>query len=331
MSNLCDGTVQFRQRDCKVSGSSAKSRIHLNVPCGIIVKTRSVRGERMRKAGNINIETFYPENLKITEILEEDTKITIALKSTKHRHICPSCEQEMSMYHGTYSRTVQDLPILSKNVLLRITAYEYYCTNEKCEVGVFVENHGGFVSKCGRMTRRLEDLVRTTALETNCEGAAAICKEMGIRISGDSIIRMLRELNNVSMPMCSDTVGIDDFAYRKGQTYCTVICDGATHEPIEVLDGRDGKALREWLRENKQVKRVTRDRAGVYAKAISEELPDAMQIADRFHLHQNLLNAVKEALRRELSNNIAIPNPHEAAPPEPEKVKKNGSKPFDRS
>ena len=107
---------------------------------------------------------------------------------------------------------------------------------------------------------------------------------------------------------CSETVGVDDFAYRKGQTYCTIICDGETREPIEILEGRDGRTLREWLGENKHIKRVTRDRASTYAKAISEILPEAMQIADRFHLHQNLLCAVKEALSSIISHEVLIPN-----------------------
>ena len=75
-----------------------------------------------------------------------------------------------------------------------------------------------------------------------------------------------------------------------------------------MLDGRDGEALRAWLKNNKHVKVVTRDRASAYAKVISEELPDAMQIADRFHLHQNLLEAVKKALNQNLSATIKIPH-----------------------
>jgi len=254
----------------------------------------------------IDLQTFYPASLKITKVVEDEQSLTIYMKSQKHSHTCINCGQEMSAYHATYMRTVQDLPIFLKNVALKITAYDYYCLDEACDTRTFAEDYGIFIGRSGRMTDRLEDFVRALALETNCEGAAAICKEMGIRISGDTIIRILRKMADRPSPACSDAIGVDDFAYRKGQTYCTVICDAATREPVEVLDGRDGDALREWLRQNKQVKKVTRDRAGAYAKAISDELSDAMQVADRFHLHQNLLKAVKEALKHELPNNIAI-------------------------
>ena len=81
-----------------------------------------------------------------------------------------------------------------------------------------------------------------------------------------------------------------------------------THEPITLLDGRNGATLREWLRNHKNIKVVTRDWASVYAKVISEELPDAMQVADRFHLHQNLLEAIKKALNHELPATVSIPH-----------------------
>lgn len=275
---------------------------------------------------SIDLQSFYPESLRIIRIAEDEKSLIIYMKSQKHSHFCPGCGQEMRVYHATYVRSVQDLPIFQKNVTLKITAYDYFCTEEACDIKTFAEDYGQFIGRSGRMTGRLEDFIRMLALETNCEGAAAICNEMGIRVSGDTIIRMLRKLTDKPFTPCSDTIGIDDFAYRKGQTYCTVICDGATNRPIDVLDGRDGDALREWLKQNKQVKKVTRDRAGAYAKAITDELPEAMQIADRFHLHQNLMKAVKEALKRELPNNIAIPNNLNILPPKLGNDKKNGGK-----
>lgn len=274
------------------------------------------------------MQAFYPDDLKIVNIVEDERSLTIYIKSQKHSHQCISCGQEMNVYHATYVRTVQDLPIFQKNVTLKITAYNYFCSDEACGTKTFAEDYGKFIGRSGRMTDRLEDFIRMLSLETNCEGAAAVCKEMGIRVSGDTIIRLLRKMAEKPSPRCGDAIGVDDFAYRKGQTYCTVICDAVTHEPIDILDGRDGDALREWLKRNKHVKKVTRDRAGAYAKAISDELPGAMQIADRFHLHQNLLKAVKEALKHELPNRIAIPDSTESMPPasESDACKKNGQK-----
>jgi transposase len=277
---------------------------------------------KISKQSSIDLQVFYPEYLKITEIIENERLINIRLKSQKHSNNCPNCGHEMRVYHGTYVRAVQDLPIFQKKTMLYITAYEYFCANENCSVTTFTEDYDDFVSRSGRMTNRLEDFIRMLALETNCEGAAAICKEMSITISGDTIIRLLRKMTDTPASPSGDTVGVDDFAYRKGQTYCTVICDELTHKPIEILNGRDGVALREWLSQNKQIKKVTRDRAGAYAKVIADELPDAMQIADRFHLHQNLLSAVKEALKHEIPNTIMITEEPESSSPDSNMDKK---------
>lgn len=83
------------------------------------------------------------------------------------------------------------------------------------------------------------------------------------------------------------------------------------------MDGRDGESLRAWLKDNKNIKVVTRDRASAYAKVIAEELPDAMQVADRFHLHQNLLEAIKKALNQELPATITISHDEETKDNEP--------------
>jgi transposase len=116
------------------------------------------------------------------------------------------------------------------------------------------------------------------------------------------IIKKANEMEAVK----TDIIGVDDWAYKKGCTYGTVIVDGRTHKPIDLLDGRDGAKLKEWLKQNKQVKIVTRDRASAYACAISEVLPEAMQIADRFHLHQNLLDAIKNVTAQKIPAKVKI-------------------------
>jgi len=257
----------------------------------------------------LDIGEFYPANLEIIKVTDLEKQIIIEMKSHSRLGKCRECQSETLKHHGTYARTVQDLPILGKNVELKINAYEYYCSNPLCGQKIFIEEYDGFLGKYERMTSRCEDLVRLLGMETSCEGASKICSAMGIKVSGDTIIRMIKKYaEEIGELSCGTTIGVDDFAYRKGRTYCTVVCDEATRKPITVLDGRDGEKLKEWLKSNKHVTKVTRDRASAYAKVISEILPDAMQIADRFHLHQNLLDAVKEALKKILPNEIPIPN-----------------------
>lgn len=261
------------------------------------------------------LNAFYPEeSLEISSVIQEKDKILIRMKSVTACCTCPKCGQTTNNYHGTYMRKVQDLPILGKNVQLEITAHEYNCMNEECNATSISETFDGFLNAYSRMTERCADFVCTLALETSCEGCARICKTLGIKTSGDTVIRLLlKRYELLPNPETGDVIGVDDFAYKKRNTYGTIIVNEKTHEPITLLDGRDGETLREWLKNNKQVKVVTRDRASAYARVIAEELPDAMQVADRFHLHQNLLEAIKKALNKEIPATITIPHADEDA------------------
>ena len=97
-----------------------------------------------------------------------------------------------------------------------------------------------------RMTERCEDFICTLALETSCEGSARICRSMNLKTSGDSIIRLLtkRYVTQPEVP-CGSIIGVDDFAFKKRHTYGTIIVDETAHKPVAILDGRDGKTLKE--------------------------------------------------------------------------------------
>ena len=264
----------------------------------------------MIEEANLNLNKFYPtDSLKITDIIEDKSTIVIRMKSITSTCKCPVCQQISNRYHGTYTRKVQDLPILGKHVQLEITAHEYVCTNDNCSVETIAETYNGFLNRYSRMTDRCSAFICMMALETSCEGCARICKEMGIHISGDSVIRLLlKRFENQEPTECGDVIGIDDFAFKKRNIYGTIIVDEKSHNPVAILNGRDGESIRQWLKNNKHIKTITRDRASAYAKVISEELPDVMQIADRFHLYQNLLDAVKGALNRAVPATITVPH-----------------------
>lgn len=256
----------------------------------------------------LDIQSFYPPELKITGIVESDDQITIHMHSMSQEATCHICGASLVKHHGTHKRRVQDLPILGKRVMLEMQIYDYQCTSDSCVSFAATETFNGFLSYNSRMTDRLEDFICLLALETSCEACARILNSAKIKVSGDTVIRLLiKRYLKQPRKTCGSTIGIDDFAFKKRHTYGTIIVDEATHSPVAILDGRDGKALKKWLQSNKHVTTVTRDRASAYAKAVEEVLPDCMQIADRFHIHQNLMDAVNKVLGRTIPAVIPVP------------------------
>jgi transposase len=254
----------------------------------------------------IDLTGFFPEYIKIESTENLADQVIIRMKTQTKSAKCPVCGQESEKQHSFHApRLVCDLPILGKSVLLEISTMMYYCTNQECDVVMFTEYLKDFIGIRSKWTERCESFIMSVALNTSCEAASMICKKSGISISGDTIIRMLLR-NTSEMPYTGKSIGVDDWAYRKGQSYGTLICDVQTGKPIALFPGRDGSALKNWLKNNKQVTLVTRDRASAYASAIQEILPDAVQVADRFHLFQNFLEATKEALKTVVPNYIQV-------------------------
>lgn len=234
----------------------------------------------MAKSNNtLCLDKFYPEkDLMITDIDQQSDKIIIQMKSTSSSCKCPKCNRITQKYHGTYTRKVQDLPILGKNVQLEICSHEYACLNDECEVISIAETFDGFLNNYSRITERCVDFICTLALETSCEGCARVCRTLGIKTSGDTVIRLLlKRYESLPQPEVSDVIGVDDFAYKKRHTYGTIIVNEKTHEPITLLNGRNGDTLRnglriikmlKWLQEIGQcicesnIRRITRCNAG---------------------------------------------------------------------
>lgn len=201
---------------------------------------------------SLPLAQFYPQNLLIKSVLTENDVIHIEMRSQTKKCNCPKCMTESSSMHATHHRKVQDLPIYGKRVILDIDLYEFNCVNPECSIISFTETFEKFLNNYSHMTERLADLMTTLALETSCEGCARILKSMNIKTSGDTVIRILiKRYEKQPEPECGSAIGVDDFAFKKRHTYGTIIVDEKTHKPVAVLDGRDGAALKEWLRKNK--------------------------------------------------------------------------------
>ena len=114
----------------------------------------------MAKSNNtLCLDKFYPErDLMITDIAQQSDKIIIRMKSTSSSCKCPKCNHITQKYHGTYTRKVQDLPILGKQVQLEICSHEYACLNDECEAVSIAETFDGFLNNYSHYLERCMSL-----------------------------------------------------------------------------------------------------------------------------------------------------------------------------
>lgn len=271
------------------------------------------------KYNEINLnKNLFGDNFIVYDWKETTDKIVIFLKATSHDDICPICGSHTSHLHNTYHRVLQAYPIHSKPTYLDVIAYKYDCLNPDCDRKVIMQTLP-FASSSQRRTDELNCLILAVSMFLSNEGASKVLKLLGVKISNDSIKRLLDKIIIEDDPNV-EAIGIDDVAIRKGQTYATAIYDMDDHHLIALLDGRNKETVKSWLQNHKKIKIATRDRASAYAYAISEVLPECTQIADRFHLLQNIIDRIKDIFKAKLPETIFIDN-GEILDEEPQKVR----------
>ena len=254
---------------------------------------------------------------KKTDVDHAGKRIHVYLRSNSKSGICPLCGKESFYIHGKGFRHPQWMPIQGMTTYAHIKLNRYRCLNGNCHVKTFTEELDNV-----RRNQHRSDLVNTVilALAVFCSDitAALICEEMGIIVSHDSVNRILNHILVEDEPDI-DSIGVDDVCLRKGQTYHTVIYDGNDHHLLALLNGRDGEELKEWLKLHPKVNTVARDRAGAYASAIRKILPDCLQVADRFHLLQNLIGYLNDIFKANIPSQIFIRD-NEVLAEAPEKI-----------
>lgn len=221
----------------------------------------------------------------------------VAIRPTGKTANCPCCGQASSRVHSYYTRRVHDLPVASQPVQMMIRARRFECLNEQCKRQVFCERLERFAQVYSRMSDRLVAAVRAIGFSLNGEGGARLAKKLGIRISGDTITATVRRTPQGEV-MAPAVMGVDDWAFRKGQRYGTLIIDHERCVPVDLVEGRAASDLTHWLIQHPGAQIVTRDRSTDFTHALAQASPDAQQVADRWHLLKNMQEVVKQILVR---------------------------------
>jgi transposase len=277
--------------------------------------------------------------VSVDGVVLDDATVTLLLRTTSATARCPGCDQPSHHVHSRYARTVRDLPALGKETVLLLTARKFFCLNPACPRKVFCERLPDLAPAYARSSSRLTDAHRAIAFALGGEAGSRLAGTLGMPASPDTLLRRIGQTPTTDAPT-PRVLGVDDWALRKGQHYGTILVDLERERVIDLLPGRDGSALREWLQAHPGVEVISRDRASAYASAASEGAPRAIQVADRWHLLKNareMLERFFEAHRSAIevvSAALAQPLPHPApttdpfCPEEPEPGERPGPTPL---
>lgn len=239
------------------------------------------------------------------ELDPETHQLTLSVSSTQTTAQCPLCGGLTQRIHSRYERTLADLPCVQFSLTLILQVCKFFCPNTACRRRIFTERIPSVTLPWARKTVRLVHQLQSIALSLGGAAGARLGKHLGHTSCGSTLLNHLQKLPlpQVEVPKI---LGVDDFAFRKGRQYGTILVDLEQHQPIALLPDRKADTLADWLREHPGVEVLSRDRSKTYKSAMSEGAPDAIQVADRFHLVKNLSETLEKALGSYQSELTAI-------------------------
>lgn len=247
-----------------------------------------------------------PDLLILDRIERDEDRFRLAVHM-EQEPVCPRCGEVSRSRHSSYSRYLQDLPWQGVPVQLWATVSRFRCLNRSCPRKIFCERLPGIARAYARQTERTSEIVRLIGYVAGGLPGQRLLARLSIATSDDTVLRRVQQepAQDVSaLPV--HNLGVDDWAWRKGQDYGTILVNLDLHRVIDLLPDRAAESFSDWLKQHPEIVTISRDRCGLYAEGADLGSPQSQQIADRFHLVLNL-SATMERVLEERSRQLILP------------------------
>ncbi|GAC1527988.1 MAG: ISL3 family transposase [Chloroflexota bacterium] len=245
-----------------------------------------------------------PSRLRLDLLRVDGSTIIVLMATTPARSSCPLCGLASARVHSRYVRTLADLPWHGVAVSVQLTVRRFVCTNADCTRRIFGERLPGIVAPYARRTVRLYEALELIGFALGGEAGARVLRQLAMTGSPGTLwVSLLRTIRAASLAEHTDPriLGVDDFAFRRGHRYGTILVDLERRCVIDLLPDRTPDTFTAWLERHASPEIISRDRGGGYARAARCGAPDAIQVADRFHLLKNLTETLETLFLRHRS------------------------------